>query len=588
MTEYLASVVPAPAPAALNSNAESRRSWTDGANVPTPLQQLPNGGLESNGAATLSGERRRRTSRELVGLESGLSATPREATVLRVDTRPDTPSGHWSSPTSRRFFAERVPWRARVSSLALIVGLVCGVVAAVYMYVLELLLDLVWKDGGPTFAARWPDAPPWAFTLLVCTVLGGCVGVLIHVLGEPLINLVGVVSTVHRDGLLGHREAPAMAAISLVSITAAGSLGPEAPLVSIGGGIASFLCIQVDLSEAETLFVTMCGMGAGLAAFFGEPIGGALFACEVLHRWGLEYYEAMVPTIIAGLACNWSFRVASGMPQQPIWTFAPEPLLLPWTSILGVVWGAIGGGLGWLWMRFTNWVRVSLIVRWRLGNWHVAKGVVGGLLIGAIGALHPETLFWAEHEAQTIIDHGSTPLPHVWNATGVLGEYSLADPFVLLSIGLFKMLAITVTMIGGFRGGFIFPFMFAGHAIGTAVAIAGGWVGIPLSHAAGALCTACAINVAVTRTVIATPIVLASLSGRPDTLPTLLVASLVSLWVTADESVIKDARKRWLRVELEGCDAMEDPSPDIVRRRSRLRRPHSTDALNGRPGSAML
>ena len=119
---------------------------------------------------------------------------------------------------------------------------------------------------------------------------------------------------------------------------------------------------------------------------------------------------------------------------------APEPLLLP-TSILGVVWGALGGGLGWAWMRFTNWVR-ERVVRWRLGNWHVAKGVVGGLIIGAIGALHlPHTLFWAEHEAQTIIDHGSTPLPHVWNATGVLGDYSLADPFALLSIGLFKMLS---------------------------------------------------------------------------------------------------------------------------------------------------
>ena len=62
--------------------------------------------------------------------------------------------------------------------------------------------------------------------------------------------------------------------------------------------------------------------------------------------------------------------------------------------------------------------------------------------------------------------------------------------------------------------------MFAGHAIGTAVMFAGDRrrrVGIlSLSHAAGALCTACAINVAVTRTVIATPIVLASLSGRPD------------------------------------------------------------------------
>ena len=51
--------------------------------------------------------------------------------------------------------------------------------------------------------------------------------------------------------------------------------------MSIGGGLATFVSELVDLSEAETLFVTMGGMGAGLAAFFGEPVGGALFACEV-------------------------------------------------------------------------------------------------------------------------------------------------------------------------------------------------------------------------------------------------------------------------------------------------------------------
>ena len=118
-----------------------------------------------------------------------------------------------------------------------------------------------------------------------------------------------------------------------------------------------------DLSEAETLFVTMCGMGAGLAAFFGEPLGGALFACEVLHRHGLEYYEAVIPTVIAGLACNWSFRVLADLPQEPIWTFPPEDHLRPWTSVLGLVYGVLGGVLGWAWMRMTNSIREKVSCR---------------------------------------------------------------------------------------------------------------------------------------------------------------------------------------------------------------------------------
>ena len=93
------------------------------------------------------------------------------------------------------------------------------------------------------------------------------------------------------------------------------------------------------------------------AAFFGEPVGGAIFACEVIHRWGLEYYEAVIPCVVAGLACNWSFRVIANLPQEPIWTFAPEERMLPWTSVLGIPYGLLGGALGWFWMRMTNTIR---------------------------------------------------------------------------------------------------------------------------------------------------------------------------------------------------------------------------------------
>jgi len=468
----------------------------------------------------------------------------------------------------RQYFEEKVPWRSRLVFLALIVGLLTGVVCVLYEVVMDFVIHHVWAKGGPAYAEFVsPHLPPWTFILLTCVVFGGLTGVFIRLLGEPMANLPGVVLAAHRDGLLGYEEAPAMAVISISSITAGGSLGPEAPLVSIGGGLASFIAGLVDLSEAETLFITMCGMGAGLAAFFGEPVGGALFACEVLHRYGLEYYEALIPTVIAGLSCNWAFRVLANLPQEPIWTFAPEEPMLPSSSVLGLVYGLLGGILGWAWMRGTNLLREKVMVPLKLGPKHITKGLLGGIIIGSIGILYPQTLFWAEFEAQTIIDGGATPLPHVYPQEGVLGAISLVDPAHLLGIGIAKLVAISITVLAGYRGGFIFPFMFAGHSIGTACFYFLAGYGIHTSQAAAALSFAAAINVAVTRTVLATPIVLASLSGRTDVFPHLLVASLVALWVTGEESIIKAARKRWLRAELEGTSAMTDRTPTLERRR---------------------
>ena len=372
--------------------------------------------------------------------------------------------------TVRNYFAT-LHWRGRVLTLALIVGLLCGIVAVLYEMVMDFVLEIVWREGGELFKEKFAFLPPWTYILIVCTLFGPLVGLLIRVCGEPMANLPGVVLAAHKDGLLGHEEAPAMAAISIASIVGAGSLGPEAPLVSIGGGLASLVSIFVDLTEAETLFVTMCGMGAGLAAFFGEPVGGALFACEVIHRYGLEYYEAVIPTVVAGLACNWSFRVIADLPQKPIWTFAPEEPLLPWTSILGLLYGALGGLLGWAWMRGTNLIRAHILVPYKLGPKHILKGLIGGALIGLIGVFFPETLFWAEYEAQTIISKGATVLPHVNPAVGILGAYSLENPIVLFAIGIFKLLAISFTVLAGYRGGFIFPFMFAGHSIGTGLSL---------------------------------------------------------------------------------------------------------------------
>ena len=62
----------------------------------------------------------------------------------------------------------------------------------------------------------------------------------------------------------------------------------------------------------------------------------------------------------------------------------------------GLLYGGLGGSLGWAWMRGTNLLRERVLVPYKLGPRHIVKGLLGGTIIGVIGCLFPETLFWAE------------------------------------------------------------------------------------------------------------------------------------------------------------------------------------------------
>ena len=101
--------------------------------------------------------------------------------------------------------------------------------------------------------------------------------------------------------------------------------------------------------------------------------------------------------------------------------------------------------------------------------------------------------------------------------------------FHALIVGITKLIAISYTVAGGYRGGFIFPFFAAGAALGRCVNMFFPWIPIPLC----CLGFAAAINVGITRTSLATPIILCFLAGEPNALSGVLAASLVSLFATA-------------------------------------------------------
>ena len=137
--------------------------------------------------------------------------------------------------------------------------------------------------------------------------------------------------------------------------------------------------------------------------------------------------------------------------------------------------------------------------------------------------------FSGEYEFQQIATMSpAKDLVHVWPTSGLF-HFEMETGFHALIVAICKLIAISFTVAGGYRGGFIFPFFATGAALGRFFQMFFPFLPIPLC----CLSFAAAINVGITRTSLATPIILCFLAGEPNALSGVLAASLVSLFMTA-------------------------------------------------------
>ncbi|GAB0492823.1 hypothetical protein MMPV_004093 [Pyropia vietnamensis] len=203
--------------------------------------------------------------------------------------------------------------------------------------ILELLLEFFWKTLPEGIVATFPSIPHslhWLWIPTAGMFFASLVGISIYFLGFPG-DLGYTVACVHELGYVPMGHAPSMIVSSQASILAGGSLGPEAPLVAICASIAGTVSMRLfGVTGRKRLRAhTLSGMACALAAFFGVPLGGSLFALEINHRLGFEYYEHAVVAVASGSTCLVVFRWLAGLAIAPIWNVTP-------------VGGAAGGGTG--------------------------------------------------------------------------------------------------------------------------------------------------------------------------------------------------------------------------------------------------
>lgn len=163
---------------------------------------------------------------------------------------------------------------------------------------MELSLHVVWKvvpgvmeraagqsEGGLEALSRWG----FLYTIAVSVALATSAGMSIKYLGFPG-DLPNVIHCVHKLGYVPMKQTLPMIFVSLFSIAAGGSLGPEAPLVAVSASLTGWL--SMNYFKHDMVMVRKCtiiGMAAGLSAFFGVQLGGKCVAyvrCGAVGAFG--------------------------------------------------------------------------------------------------------------------------------------------------------------------------------------------------------------------------------------------------------------------------------------------------------------
>lgn len=374
--------------------------------------------------------------------------------------------------------------------LVSVLGALAGCVFVAAMHSLEVFF-------GPHAHSPWQHV--WVMVAVGCAVAA-----LKRWVGNPGdINIL--VDNIHiSGGRADIRELRSLIPASLICIASGGAMGPEAPLVQTTAAIGTAIGQKQKINTNQLRVLTISGMATGFALLFGAPIGAAIFALELMHRRGFEYYEALIPAMTGALV-GYSLNAGIfGLGLTPVWNIGPVAPFIATDILWGGIAGVLGAGVGAL---FVLLVQVQKQLFSKIPVWIVP--IIGGLGLGLLGVWSPYALTYGEGQ-----------LMDAFNGS-LLAE-------ALLVAGIAKLIASSLTLSSGWKGGFIIPLFFIGAVLGqlTPQNLPGLSQTLVFSMA-----MMVGINASVTKTPIGSALVVSGMCGLPALAPC-LVAGLASLFIS--------------------------------------------------------
>ncbi|MBZ3907782.1 MULTISPECIES: chloride channel protein [Streptomyces] len=252
-------------------------------------------------------------------------------------------------------------------------------------------------------------------------------------------------------------ELPGIFAAALATLCFAAVLGPEAPLLALGGGLAAAAVRMVrrDPPEQMSAVLGAAGSFAAVSSLLGSPLLGAFLLMEASGLGGPMMAMVLVPGLLAagigalifvGLG-SWTGLGTYSLTLHDVpEATRPTAAEFGWALLIGLSAALVGAGIRWLAVR----------LRTHVERRRVSATVVMGLVVAGLAIGYAES---SGKPATDVLYSGQTALDPFLTHSAAYSVGALALLVVC------KGLAYCVSL-SAFRGGPIFPAMFVGAAGG--------------------------------------------------------------------------------------------------------------------------
>ncbi len=378
-----------------------------------------------------------------------------------------------------------------------ILGLICGVVTGLYWTLIAYLMEFTHEYFNHG----------WAIVALMGT--GGLIiGLIIHFWGDPGELDIVVNNVRFNGGKLDTRNNIPMVITSALGIGIGSNAGPEAPMVQVNGSIGSWFAKKLRLKGNNYRSLSIAGMAAGFTTMFGSPLGGSLFALEIMHHKRVtQYYRALLPAFVTAGTAYIIFQLITSMGIQPVWKLPFDFHSSEGVSDLlwGIGYGVIGALIGWL----IVWAFRSMEKGFKKAKLpFYIQTALSGIILGILGWKFPVTRYFSHFEVNVLLENS-------WVISA------------LVAIILVKIFSMTLTVTSGWRGGFIVPIFFIGATLGMIIyQVSPEYQNLGLA----VVCCMAAVNACVTRTLLSSVLLVATLTGYALILP-ILFAGLTGFFL---------------------------------------------------------
>ena len=324
--------------------------------------------------------------------------------------------------------------------LAVVVGALGGGLAVALGLAAHTLQHVLFALPG---SARLSGMPALAPVRLLALPLGGALLGLLHLAlhrwrRRTPIDVVEA-NALH-GGAVPFRDSLTVTGQTFLSNGFGASVGLEAAYAQIGGGLASVIGRWFSLRRSDLRTLVGAGTGAAIGAAFGAPLTGAFYAFEIVI--GAYTPAAIAPVAAATIAGVATARSLGSVPYLITVESTGITRNLDYLAFVGI--GLACAFVGILLMRAVSLLEAG--VR-KMGLPPALRPLVGGLLLMPIAYLAPQALS-AGHEALHLTLASDVPLA------------------MLCAIFGLKMLASSVSLGFGFRGGLFFASLFLGVLVG--------------------------------------------------------------------------------------------------------------------------